>query len=421
MKHSIEWQDDAINAAPEEKATVGDLRLFVDGKNATHHLFEDNVGDHVTVALYGLVLGLVHDWWRIFGERDHAITLAKYRSGYLLPDVRLQFDGAAFEVAVHQRAYDNPDVRFWGGMVEVMSRADGEAWLTSFIEEVLDRLTSAGLGDTSAHLRWRRVRASCRMKEEKAFCEAVGSLGLDPYQISEEVAAFVEEAEQVFSDKEALIEFVSGSGETDKRKLMSWVHRMARTAAGSYRLADLRAVVGEVAAVTPARAEEPAWALGYRRAQSVRRACGLEQNHRFTSFKHLAERFGAGQSYSLAPTVDGINALRRDRPDGVHIHLRNHGDSAEARASHLFAMARAIGDAACFPRTGIAPINGLQRAFRQSAGRAFAAEFLAPIDEVMSMRADKRDVFSIANEFAVSPALIERQIENKARIKQACD
>ncbi|MQW89115.1 ImmA/IrrE family metallo-endopeptidase [Sinorhizobium saheli] len=301
-----------------------------------------------------------------------------------------------------------------------MTRAEGESWLATFIQDVLDRLSARGIGDTSAHLRWDRVRASSKVDEEKALCEAAGSLGLDPYQISDEIASFIEEAEGLFLDREALIEFVSGSIGTDKEKLLGWVRRMAKTAAGSYRLAELRDIVADVTTVAPTRDGEPAWALGYRRARSMRRACELEQNHRFTSFKHLAERFGAGQSYSLAPKVDGINALRRERPDGVHVHLRNHGDSAEARTSHLFAMARAIGDAACFPETKIAPINGLQHAYRQSAGRAFAAEFLAPVDEVMSMQNDKRDIFSIANEFAVSPTLIERQIENKTRISQAC-
>lgn len=53
MKHSIEWHDDGINAAPEERLTVGDLRLFVERKNATQHLLEGQPGDHVTVALAG--------------------------------------------------------------------------------------------------------------------------------------------------------------------------------------------------------------------------------------------------------------------------------------------------------------------------------------------------------------------------------
>lgn len=420
MKHSIEWQDDGINAAPEERATVGDLRLFIDEKNATQHLLDGQLGDHVTVALFGLANGLAHDWWRIFGERDHAVSITRYRSGYLLPDVRLQFDGAAFEISAHQRNYDGPDVRFWGGMSEVMTRGEGEAWLSSLIEEVLDRLSANGIVDTSAHLRWNRVRASCQADDEKAFCEAAGSLALDPYQISDESASFIEDAERIFPDRETMVEFVSGSGETDKSKLIEWVRRMAATRSMSYRLPDLRDMVADFDDITPVQPGETAWSHGYRRARSMRVRCGLEQNHRFSSFKDLARRFGAGQSYSLAPKVDGINALRHERPDGVHIHLRNHGESAEAKTAHLFSMARAIGDAVCFPSTEVAPINGLQRAFRQAAGRAFAAEFLAPIDEVMSMQRDKRDIYSIANEFAVSPTLIERQIENKTRIAQAC-
>lgn len=348
------------------------------------------------------------------------ISLTKYRSGYILPDIRLQFDGAAFEISAHQRVYDNPDTRFWGGMSETVTRAEGENWLSSLIEEVLDRLSASGFKGTSAHLRWERIIASSRREDETRFCEAAGSLGLDPYQISEEVAFFIEEAEGLFWEREALVEFVSGSGEIEKTKLLSWVRRMARGATGKYRLAELGDIVKNVANDAIARPDEQAWALGYRRARSMRHTCGLAQNHRFKSFKNLAERFGAGKQFDLAPKVDGINALRRERPDGVHVHLRNHGDSAEAGAAHLFAMARAIGDAACFPETTLAPINGLQRAYRQSAGRAFAAEFLAPIDEVTSMQADKRDIYSIADEFAVSSMLIERQIENRTRIKEAC-
>lgn len=60
MRHSIEWQDDAVNAAPEERATVGDLRLFIRDKNVTQHLLDGQVGDHVTIAPYGLAHGLVH-------------------------------------------------------------------------------------------------------------------------------------------------------------------------------------------------------------------------------------------------------------------------------------------------------------------------------------------------------------------------
>jgi hypothetical protein len=111
--------------------------------------------------------------------------------------------------------------------------------------------------------------------------------------------------------------------------------------------------------------------------------------------------------------------LRRDGPDGLHVHLRNHGDTQEAASAHLFAFARAVGDAACFPEPQLGPITELRSAYRQAAGRAFAAEFLAPSDEVEAMRAERRDVVTIANEFAVSQQVIDYQIINRKRIVAA--
>lgn len=414
MRHSIDWCEDASNSAPEEQASVADLRLFVGSLNVTQHLATGNLGDHITVSLYGLAHGLVHDWWTIFGVRDQTISLTRYRSGYLLPDLRFGFDGAAFEIQAHQRVYEQPDVRFWAGPSEVLTRTDGEAWLSSLIEDVLLRLRQCGLPGTSAALRWQRVMAS-RRSEEAVFCEAAGSLGIDPYQIDDATAGFIEEAEALFN-REALVEFVSGAGDVNRRLLIEWVERMARNKGFQYRLANLRPIVDQTVCDVPPRAHEDAWAAGYRRARGIRKLLNLGQTARFRSFKDLATRLGASKSYNLAPQIDGIRALRRDREDGLHVHLRNHGDTQEAASAHLFAFARAVGDAACFPEPQLGPITKLRSAHRQAAGRAFAAEFLAPSDEIEAMREEKRDVVTIANEFAVSQQVIEYQITNRERI-----
>lgn len=417
MRHSIAWCDGASNAAPEEQATVADLQLFVAGLNVTQHLDAGSLGDRITVSLYGLAHGLAHDWWTIFGVRDQAISLARYRTGYLLPDLRFGFDGAAFEIQAHQRVYEQPDVRFWAGPTEVLSRGDGEAWLSGLIDEVLLRLRQRGLPATGAALRWQRVKAS-RRSEEAVFCEAAGSLGIDPYQIDDATAAFIEKAEALFG-REALIEFVSGAGDVDRRRLLEWVEKMAGNRGFQYRLANLRPIVDQTVRDEPQRPKEEPWAAGYRRARGVRQQLNLGQNSRFKSFKDLAIRLGASKNYNLAPQVDGIRALRRDREDGLHVHLRNHGDTQEAASAHLFAFARAVGDAACFPEPQLGPITELRSAYRQAAGRAFAAEFLAPSDEIEAMRAERRDVVTIANEFAVSQQVIENQITNRKRIVAA--
>lgn len=368
--------------------------------------------------MFSLANGLAHDWWTIFGSREQSFSLRRYRSGYLLPDVRIHFDGLSFEVTAHESAYVDPDLRFLSGTREILSREDGEKWLSDLIHQTLARLDQARLRRTSAALRWERVQSS-RRSNERHFCEAAGGLGIDPYAISDQVAAFIESAESIFDD-EPLVEFVSGSGEVDQLRLIGWVERMVRSNGGQYRLADLRTLVDHVAAKVPQNRDEPAWAAGYRRARAMRNELNLTQADRFGSFSDLARRFGSSQSYNIAPKVDGIAALRREATDGIHVHIRNHGDRASASPMHLFALARSAGDAACFPAEEVAPINRLQRAYRQAAGRAFAAEFLAPIDEIRSMQEDENDEITIANSFGVAPTVIGHQLENEARIAQSC-
>lgn len=418
MRLSAEWLDDAENAALEERATVADVRLTVDSRNVMQHFADGEVSDHATVALYGLAHGLAHDWWSIFGGRDREFSLLRYRSGYLLPDVRFWFDGAVFEVDVRERSYRQPDVRFWGGMSELLTRDQGEAALAEIIEMVLGRLKSAKIDSTSAELRWRRVQSS-RKSEERYFCEAAGGLGLDPYEIEDEAASFIERAEQMF-EREPLVEFSSGAKGVDPSPLLDWVDAMRRHRGFRYRLADLAPIVKEVSRDAPGDAREPAWAVGYRRARAMRKALTLKQEASFTSYRELAQKFGAGEAYNLARHVDGIRALRTEREDGMQIHLRSQGRTGDAPAAHLFTLARAVGDAACFPETELAPVNDAHHAYRQAAGRAFAAEFLAPVDEVRSMLADKHDRVTIAERFAVSAAVVDLQIENAPRIEAAC-
>jgi hypothetical protein len=201
---------------------------------------------------------------------------------------------------------------------------------------------------------------------------------------------------------------------------LHWVESVDSRPRHTARVAELRAIGQQAEQRAPARDLEKSWSLGYRRARAVRRAMDLRGTDRFRSFRALAEKLGASTSYALAARVDGIRALRSDHGDGVYIHMRSHGSSAEAQASHLFSFARAVGDAACFPAPTRAPVNELHSAYRQAAGRAFAAEFLAPVDEIRSMREDGRDTVSIAEEFAVATTVVERQIENAERIQAAC-
>lgn len=419
MRYSIDWYDGASNRAPEERATVGEWRLWINDQNVTLHRRGTSSIDHVTAALYGLVSDLAHEWWSLFGGRDRFFSITKYRDGYLLPDVRFEFDGEIFEISAHQKVYNNPYVCFWAGPKELMARQSAELGLSNLINEVLARLEDRGVRDTSAALRWKRVEASRADPDEAAFCEAAGALGLDPYDVSEDAAASIERSASIFAG-EPLAEFLAGAVGADRARLLGWIAAAEERPSELARVANLHSVAVEAARRTPARDLEPSWSRGYRRARAVREVMAVGVGHRFKSYMKLASALGATGYYEPASQVDGIRALRSERPDGTYIHMRGQRSSVETQSGYLFSFARAVGDAACFPETPKSAINELRSAYRQSAGRAFAAEFLAPIEEINSMREDGRDILSIADEFEVATTVVERQIENADRILAAC-
>jgi hypothetical protein len=416
VRISAEWLDDAPNAAPDERATVCDLRIWIGETNVTTHLdIEDQeLFDHVTVPTFALADGIAHDWWRILGGRDAEHKLVRHRMGYALPDVRFRFDGVDFVASAPQRSYQNPNIRFWSAPDELLTRPVAERVLSHFVEETIDQLAEHGLTRTGLNLRWGRVKASRQDPDEAFFCEAAGAMDLDPYAIEAPDAAFIQQAGRVF-DGEALIEFLAGlARSTARSRSFDWISKVEGRPASNSVLPSLADVAKHVAEQAPTRATDRSWALGYRRARATRSALKLYQTDRIADVPDLAERFG-GRAFRHAPPVSGLLALVVREANEVHVHLRDRRGPADK-----FAFGRAIGDAICFQSSGRSVVNDLRDAARQAAGRAFAAEFLAPVAEILSMQDDGEDLEAIADEFGVATEVISRQVENAQRIEEAC-
>jgi len=420
VDHKIKWNNDATNTAPEERATVGDFHLTINGQPATTHNIANTVCHDLVVSLYGLTAGLTHDWWSIFGGRDRVFSFVRYRNGYLLPDVRLSFDGAAFEISAHQFAYPESDVRFWNAGHEVLTRQDAERALDTLITKVNERLEDRGILGSGAQVRWARVLNSRQDPDEAAFCEAAGALGKDPYRIDDATAADIERAADLF-EGEARLEMLAGAKDSDRTRVFDWIEATKHRPSSYSRVANLSDIAARAAQIgSPNGRARWSWELGYQRARAMRRVLNLGTDARFASYKDIAKLLGAGPSFRPSDTVNGLRALRSESGNGPFIHLRKHAGGAAASASYLFTFARAVGDVACYPESGRAVVNDLKNAARQAAGRAFAAEFLAPLDEIESMQENGRDVTAIAEDFHVSTQVIEHQIENRDRIRRAC-
>ena len=362
MRFQTDWIGGGSNACPEERATLCDLRIFV--------------AEHNVCEFFDLVSN----------ERFESLTV--------------------------------PSVNVAG---EEMHRRDAEAALSRFIEDVVERLADGGVRSSEVALRWKRVSRSRTDPDEQAFCEAAGALGVDPYAIDEQDNRLIEKVHEYLRG-EPLIEFLAGAalGERSESSL-DWVTQVESRPQKEAALPGLDEAADQIGPSLQRRAHDRPWRLGYRAARVFRDAV-FAPHERFLSLDRIAKEMGS-RTFRAVRIPDRIRALVSRGEGSVRIHLHDHRcDAGEQAASRRdkFAFARAIGDALCFRDEPRSIVNDLEAAERQATGRAFAAQLLAPLDQVLAMSEEHLAVDEIADEFEVSSRVIEHQLENQERIQEAC-
>ena len=421
MQFLVEWIDGAPNVSAEERATMCDLRIVVGDTNACSH--KDEVGresyESIVVPAVHLAEGIATDWWNIFGGRDCQRPIWPYRTGFILPCLSFGCNGSTFEVSGEQMSCENPGVRFWRVDAETISRDEAERELTGFVQNVVNRLSGKDIEGSEVQLRWKRVAESRRDPDENAFCEAAGALGLDPYAIAGEDADFIMRAGGVLSGA-PLTEFLAGvnSIRLERRYgALASVVEATREVGPRSRLPELRGAASEVdCGLRERRNGEGFWGPAYRLARGFRQTIGVNKDYQFDSVCSIAGMLG-NASFERSEGLSGVEGVVSRGVD-VHVHLRKSRYGPPSFEN--FNLARAIGDAVCFLEDGPSVINRLHGAERQAAGRAFAAEFLAPVEAVWGMHQEGYDVGEIAGRFVVDTRVIQHQVENRDRIERAC-
>ena len=421
MKFLAEWIEHAPNVSQQERSTLCDLQIFVGSGNAC--AWEDiDTGasfHHLTLPAIHLAEGISGDWWSIFGARDRWQSILRHRTGYALPDLRFSFDGALFFASAKRLAYRNPGLRFAQEPFEAMTRKEAEEELADFIQQVVDKLEQSGIANTEVATCWSRVKQSMKDPGEVEFCEAAGALGVDPYSIEDSDATFVEEAGKLFSGEE-LIEFIAKFrlGRTNlvsRETALEAIRDVETKQPETSRLPELLNAARQIRHACQRREDERVWVASYRAARAFREAIGIDDSITAQSPATVAAKLGCGD-FQQVGNLAGVDAVVSRTNNNIHVYL----GILNGRPAENFAFARAIGSAICFPETQRSVVNDLLGAERQAAGRAFAAEFLAPVEMVMDMHSDGMEINDISAQFNVSPMVIGLQMENKDRIQMAC-
>lgn len=416
MQFLVEWADDACNASIEERVTLCRLQILVRGVNSCLH-WDEKVGapsEWVTVPAVHLATGIAADWWSIFESRGLRYPISSYRTGFILPDLSFSCSGSVFEVSGDQLVCENSGLRFWIPGVEQVPRHEAEVVLSRFIQDVVDKLADAGVSDGEVTLRWARVSRSLEDLEEKSFCEAAGALGLDPYSADDVDASFIEEAGKLFEGK-ALCDFmagVRGVGRKQRTMILDVVKSVERIKGEYCALPGLAGVAKVMSGGQPygASYEEPQ-VLGYRLARELRSAVGVSHGERLGSVAEIAKKLGS-TGFKCTQELPGLGAVI-NRGDDVWIHLPTEENDLDT----CYNFARAIGDVVCFPDDSWSVVSSSYGSDRQATGRAFAAEFLAPSEEVWGMRDDGWGVYDISREMKVPSFVVEWHMDSEGKIK----
>jgi hypothetical protein len=329
------------------------------------------------------------------------------------------FDGTTFQVSAKKFTYQNPHLRFVQEPFETMTRQEAEEGLSDFVRQVVQRLEDAGVADAEVSKCWSRVAQSREDPEEAAFCEVAGALGVDPYSIQEIDALFIEEAGELFSG-EYLIEFMADlrtgkDNNVGRDVVLDGIRRVLDEPPQSSLLPELYDAAHQIRYAVGRRPGERIWAASYRAARAFREVIGIDGGVTQQSPVTVAAKLGSS-NFGPVDSLSGVDAVVSSTNKDVHVYLSKLG----GQPAESFAFARAIGSAICFPDARLSVVNELHGAERQAAGRAFAAEFLAPVEMVMEMHSSGVEINDISKVFNVSPTVIDLQMENRNRIQIAC-
>ncbi|MGY4770319.1 ImmA/IrrE family metallo-endopeptidase (plasmid) [Kribbella sp. CWNU-51] len=423
----IEWLDAPKVSTPELAATWARYEVWVGNRCATQLEAADGTFRRsVFGSLYPLAEWIASNWWVLTSHvRPSAIeseywTWSNVRvhnwlrshnfrgagDGMAWPNLTLVLEGAVAH-AVWAPDVDQVygSIRFVSGGSAFLPGDEAIEGLARLVDNVLQRLTEAGLPKTWLAEEWQAIASTSA--EEQEFCRAVARLGRDPYSVSDELAADVV---RVASDLpvELVADFFDSADVDALNDAARWTSRALGLATRASKKADASLIpLYEVASATSTDVFERPWQVGYALARSVREQLNSPPTEPFDTLPWVGSSVTTSPSYGL----QGVVAVQNDHC-GVAL-----GGPPIGRTGAAFRRARALGHALARPDQHSFVLSAA-RGYSERVAGAFAAELLAPaagIRETLDAVGEIGDLGleSVAQHFGVSPLVVRHQYANQ--------
>lgn len=435
LRFDFHWEDPLEARVTELRATWAQLRILVDDEPVTK-VYDDTsrtVRDSLYLPLYPLAEWFATHWWILWNElgtpdrrREPAYrlrhSLRDAREGYALPNLDIHSLGDAVRLTWEPQRLPYHRLEFLGGGFAELPLDVVVGAVKDLISAVVGRLADY-MPETNTRSQLKRSPTLLEQEwaailaaddDEKQFCEAAGTLGLDPYVLDDQGRATLLGSSTILpSSIQKDLFSVANFNELplESERTLAALGTCRANTANLQVLKDLR---NDGLRQTLVEHELP-WRQGYAFARAFRQELGLSPSQPLRSLAALA----AALHVPEAELHEAVRTSPLPRATSVAMDCNTQdspGFAMRAGREHarMFHLSRAPFEALTAPTPTALLTNASSS--RQRRNRAFAAEFLAPAKALQERFSDRAiitdDIDEVAEEFGVSTFLIEHQLEN---------
>jgi hypothetical protein len=429
LKIEFEWIDPAETRGPELRATWASLRISVDGQPITrvYDSRSRSVRENIFVPCYPLAEWLATHWWFLHyevetpGNSSRAGLLNRHnlrsgREGFAIPSLSIWPVGETLQLEWHPTRPEHEAVEFISSGLAHVSLDEFDSEMTTFITAVIERLVEFDVTETLLQSEWEQIQNVGT--EEREFCIAAASLGLDPYTLSEDEQESIISIAAVVPEEISLEFFRAAELRSLKAQAQELVDALADVHANQGELLPLRQVRNGVN--DSWKGHTLPWLQGYAFAQDLRKYLGLN-GQALRSLHDIAEAFDVPKDEVTKAVIERefsetFTAVVASNSNGSPGFLINSGPRETYIHGRSFAFCRGLFEYLSEPRDDAVGLVTQSRSAQQKRNRAFAAEFLAPAAAIRSRLSGElvsgEEIDAVAFDFGVSSEVVRHQVEN---------
>jgi hypothetical protein len=413
------WITDENNSNSALEATLARVQILLGNKNVTEYKSGRTTDSALQIPTYYLAEWITENWWVVLFEprKDedaddsdfvarHSILAAQH--GFALPALSIMPFGRSIRLNSAPRRVPYADIEFLRGASVDAGRDDVQNVLSGFVEQTIHQLNLRAARDSELESAWNDIKALTL--EEREFCELVGSLGISPADVSDDLSDALARIYDILgarATRDFCLAATRGFVQTsiDGTEMVTQYLSRAAQDVNLASLADIHP--------PPEHYSRPSWLRGMQAAKKLRERFGIEIKDPRGADK-LFDRLNIDTSHGAG--LSGISALPFNGAIDRHDTLAKVALLQDDVLHRRFGAGRATYLAWVSEQQSLRLVtNAVTR--DQQASRSFAAEILIPQDHLKALagsngRLHYDQVMEAARERHVMPDVAFKQAYN---------